>query len=59
MQIGIISLGWKSTVEIMQFIACRFAQVCSDVCGYYPYEWQNVWRAKQNFKKGEREREKF
>lgn len=53
-QIGIICLGWKNTVEIMQFTACSFAQICSDMCGYCPYEWHN---ASKSQKKKERERE--
>lgn len=50
-QIGIISLGWKSIAEIMQFIAGSFAQICSDMWGYYPYEWQNSLKSQKKKKK--------
>lgn len=53
-QIGIISLGWKSIAEIMQFIAGSFAQICSDMWGYYPYEWQNSLKSQKKKKKREK-----
>lgn len=46
-QIGIISLGWKSIVEIMQFIECSFAQISSDMKATILMSGKMLWRAKK------------